>query len=145
MSHPTGSSPSQFDPTRKAFLRKLQEALGLGDRAVRRIVLDFSVDDVVKAYVEEYVAADRLGGLLDDIPRLEPAIRWCDRVRVDNQTTQVVVRELKREDSVERQHARQLLDVLKDGTPDVKDTLLNALYPGSNTVRGKGTPPPGVK
>ena len=45
------------------FAKKVAEALGLGDRGVRRIVIDIEVDNAAKVYVEEYLSKESVDAL----------------------------------------------------------------------------------
>lgn len=111
------------------FLRALVEALGLGDRAVRRCVIDVSLDDVVKVYLEEITSVDRLTGLLGEIPRVNPYVRYVDRVQVDNAGgTAVEVKALNTQDSPERELALGLLRKWEGADAATREEIARFVY-----------------
>lgn len=55
------------------MLQGIVKALGFEGRRVRRVVLDISVNDVVKMYVEEFPTAEQIGALVTELAGVEVA------------------------------------------------------------------------
>lgn len=113
------------------FLRGFAEALGLGGRPVRRIVVDLAVDSAVRLYVEEFANADSpaFEVLRSQLPRLNPHIQWVDRVAVENGGgTEVQIKVVQQEDTEARDLCGKVLDVLKHGTDQQRGELRAAIF-----------------
>ena len=114
------------------FLKSLAEALGLGDRKVRRIVLDVTVNDAVRVYAEEFVSEERLSCLLAEVPNLDPYVEFVDRVAIEPAGSKIVVRRVDTADSEERRLCHVLLGRLaKAKTEDERDAIRGAVYGSS--------------
>lgn len=114
---------------RIALLEVVRRSLGLGDRRVRRAVLDIDLSGAVKVFLEELVTQDFLENLVAEIPRVSPHVQWVDRVAVENANgTEIVVKQLDTEDGEARELCMQLIHLMKHCEPEKFAKIKNLLY-----------------
>jgi hypothetical protein len=65
------------------FGEQLAKALGLQGRLIQRIVIDCSVKDIVKVYVQEFLTKDLVPKMLDILPPDRFEIVECQELSVD--------------------------------------------------------------
>lgn len=112
------------------FLKSLSEALGLGERKVRRLVMDVTVNEPVRVFAEEFVGEERLSCLLAEVPNLDPYVEFVDRVTVEpTDGTKIVVRRVDTADSEERRLCHVMLSrFAKAKTEDERNAIRQAVY-----------------
>lgn len=104
-----------------AFLRVVQESLGLGDQPVSRAVIDISAGGAVRVLLERYVRDDeleKLGALLREIPKVNPGVEWVDRIAVEGGNGEVRVTRLEQPDSPDREAMKAYLLFLRHASPE---------------------------
>lgn len=121
-------------PLGTAFLRNLVEGLNLGGRAIRRCVIDVSIDKPVKLFVEEFANAGQLEGLLGELPKIDPEIIWTDRVEVTNNGDNTInLVHMKVPDQEARVMCKALLQTLKTANEAKKEQILDLIFEEKET------------
>lgn len=110
------------------LLRSLVEGLGLGDRCVRRVVLDVNMNDVVRVYVEEMARPEALTALAAELPEVQPFVQWVDRVKVENaEGTAIQVKTLAGADTKNRMLMLAFLEKLESATFEERRAITEML------------------
>lgn len=111
------------------FLRQCVEALGLGNRCVRDLVIRITIGQPVRVYAEEFVPVGKLAALVGEVPKLEPMVLFTDRLEVEpGDGGRIVVRQLARSDEDERNCCLQLLQRLESADDAERQRIKDFLY-----------------